>query len=245
MNKAITDGIVFTPTQFSQGLDVWSSGDGTPGSATYDGASNAAFVPADAHFDGCLEILKTQSTQKLRYMGQTPLIPGCYLQIKVRVKLISGAFPSVQIAGWAGQAGDTNLNTVVQQGPVTALDTYGEVVELTAIVGSGNRPGVDLAWGKDAIYGYFGIDITGPNGAVLRIDDIEINDVSTAYVDQLVGAVDVRDYGAIGDGVTDDHDAFEAADAAANGREILVPQGVFHIASSITFQNRVRFVGRF
>jgi hypothetical protein len=55
--------------------------------------------------------------------------------------------------------------------------------------------------------------------------------------------VDVRDYGAIGDGLADDHDAFEAADKAAAGREVLVPRGTFRINGSITFQNRVRFVG--
>jgi len=117
------------------------------------------------------------------------------------------------------------------------------VVELSAIVGSGNRTGVDLHWGKDAIYGHFGLDLTGPSGGVVRIEDIIIEDISGAFVDQLIGAVDVRDYGAIGDGLADDHDAFEAADKAAAGREVLVPRGTFRINGSITFQNRVRFVG--
>ncbi len=58
MNKAITDGIVFMPPAFANGLSVWSRGDGTPGSPTYDGAPNGAFVPADPDFGGCLEILK-------------------------------------------------------------------------------------------------------------------------------------------------------------------------------------------
>lgn len=68
MNKAITDGIVFTPPRFANGLDVWSSGDGTPGSPTYDTAVNAAFVPADQDFGGALELQKTQAVQKLRYI---------------------------------------------------------------------------------------------------------------------------------------------------------------------------------
>jgi hypothetical protein len=50
MNKAITDGLVFMPPAFENGLDVWSSGDGTPGSPTYDGAANAALVVADQDF---------------------------------------------------------------------------------------------------------------------------------------------------------------------------------------------------
>jgi len=39
MNKAITDGVVFMPPAFEEGLSVWSSEDGTPGSDTYEGAS--------------------------------------------------------------------------------------------------------------------------------------------------------------------------------------------------------------
>ena len=47
MNKAITDGVLLMPPGFAGGLGVWSSGDGTPGSDSYQGAANAAFVPAD------------------------------------------------------------------------------------------------------------------------------------------------------------------------------------------------------
>ena len=61
MNKAITDGVVLMPTPFSAGLDVWSSGDGTPGSDTYDNSANALFVAADGDFGGALELLKTDA----------------------------------------------------------------------------------------------------------------------------------------------------------------------------------------
>ena len=70
MNKAVTDGITFMPPKFSDGLDVWSSEDGTAGSATYQGALNAIYTPSDQDFGGALEMQKTQSVQKLRYMGQ-------------------------------------------------------------------------------------------------------------------------------------------------------------------------------
>ncbi|WP_371808518.1 hypothetical protein [Ruegeria sp. HKCCA6948] len=147
MNKAITDGIVFMPPAFANGLGVWSSGDGTPGTPTYDGSGSGAFVPSDADFAGCLEIFKTNPTQQLRYMGQTPLQPGCYLQIKARVKAISGPLPQVRIAGWAGAAGDVNVAGVVQQGPATQLSGYGTVHEITAIVGTGYRAGCGYALG--------------------------------------------------------------------------------------------------
>ncbi|MDZ4134310.1 MAG: hypothetical protein U1D06_01785, partial [Paracoccaceae bacterium] len=73
MNKAITDGLVLMPPPFSAGLAQWSREDGTPGSATYAGQPNAAFVPADQDFGGALELQKTDATQRLRYMGQTPI----------------------------------------------------------------------------------------------------------------------------------------------------------------------------
>jgi hypothetical protein len=218
MNKAITEGLVLMPPPFADGLDVWSSEDGTPGSATYDGAANAAFVPADQDFAGCLELLKTATTQKLRYMGQTPILPGCYLRITARVKAISGALPAVRIAGWAGQAGGAHAVGFVEAGPAVSLENYGEVVEVSAIVGSGARGGVDMVWGADAAYGHFGLDLTGANGGVVRIDDMVIEDITSAFLRDMMDWVDVRDFGAAGDGVTDDSAAFEAADDAAAGR---------------------------
>ncbi|WP_371226571.1 glycosyl hydrolase family 28-related protein [Roseovarius sp. 2305UL8-3] len=243
MNKAITDGIDFMPPAFANGLDVWSSGDGTPGSDTYESAPNAALVPADQDFGGALEILKTSATQRLRYMGETPILPGCYLQVTARIKAISGSLPTVRIAAWAGGAGGVALTGVpLNTSPVT-LSSYGEVVEVSAIVGLGNRPGVDMAWGAQAIYGHFGLDLTGPNGGVVRIDDIEITDATSVFLRDMMDWVDVRDYGAVGDGTTDDHAAFEAADAAANGRQVLIPEGTYRLEESVTFQSRTRFQG--
>ncbi|MEO0485944.1 MAG: glycosyl hydrolase family 28-related protein [Pseudomonadota bacterium] len=243
MNKAITDGVVFQPPAFADGLNVWSSGDGTPGSDTYDFAFNAVFVPADQDFGGALEIQKTASITKVRYTGETPILPGCYLRVTARVKAISGDFPSVRIAGWAGAAGGSNVAGVTQVGPTTTLSNYGEVVEVSAIVGTGSRGGVDMAWGTQALYGHFGLDLTGPNGGIVRVDDIVIEDVSGAYLAELVGAVDVVDYGAVGDGVTDDRPAFLAADAAAAGREVFVPDGTFFLGNNVTINNRIRFEG--
>ena len=243
MNKAITDGINFMPPAFVNGLDVWSSGDGTPGSDTYDTSPNAAFVPSDADFGGALELLKTTNTTKLRYMGQTPLFPGCYLQIRARVKAISGALPDVRIAGWAGGAGDQHVTGLTETGPSVTLTTYGDVVEVAAIVGSGARGGVDMPWGITPIYGHFGLDLTGPNGGVVRIDDIVIEDVTEVFLRDMLSVVDVIDFGAVGDGVSDDSAAFEAADTAANGRDILVPEGSYFLGQSVTLQNRARFDG--
>ncbi|WP_204113086.1 glycosyl hydrolase family 28-related protein [Shimia biformata] len=243
MNKAITDGVLLMPPQFAQGLDVWSSGNGTPGADTYDGDPNAAFVPADQDFGGCIEILKTNATQKLRYMGETPLLAGCYLRVTARVKAVSGNLPNVRVAAWAGASGGTHVDGVTEVGPSVPLTTYGEVVEVSAIIGAGNRAGVDMVWGADALYGHFGIDLTGASGGVVRIDDIVIEDITHVFHRTMMNWVDVRDFGAVGDGVTDDAAAFEAADAAAAGRRVLISEGTYFLGTSVTFDNHVEFEG--
>ncbi|WP_300515384.1 glycosyl hydrolase family 28-related protein [Aliiroseovarius sp.] len=243
MNKAITEGLVLTPPAFVDGLDVWSSENGTPGSATYDNAVNAAFVPADQDFGGCLEILKTQTTTKLRWMGQTPILPGCYLRISTRVKVLSGSFPNVRIAGYPLNASDAPVTGLIELGTETVLDSYGEVIEVSAIVGTGNRGGVDMVWTPEVAYGHFGLDLTGSNGGVVRVEDFTIEDITSAFLRDMISVVDVRDFGAVGDGVTDDTAAFEAADTAAAGRVVLVPGGTFRIASNLTVDSPVRFEG--
>lgn len=243
MNKAITDGLVLLPPPFSGGLDVWSREDGTPGSDTYDGALDAAYVPADQDFGGCLELVKTQSTQKLRYMGETPILPGCYLRVTAKVKAITGNLPSVRIAAWAGNSGGGNVGGLIEVGPTVALSSYGDVVTVSAIIGTGDRNGVDMVWGTQPIYGHFGLDLTGSNGGIVRVDDIVIEDITSAFLRTMMDWVDVRDYGAKGDGTTDDSAAFAAADSAANGRMVLVPDGIYRIAGNFTFESEVRFEG--
>ena len=243
MNKAITDGITFMPFAFTAGLDVWSRGDGTPGSDTYDTDANAAIVPADADFGGCVEIAKTAATQKLRFMGQTPILPGVYLRITARVKAVSGNLPAVRIAGWAGDASESHVGGLPEAGPSVQLTEYGEVVEVSAIVGTGNRSGVDMVWGTEPVYGHFGLDLTGPNGGIVRIDDIVIEDMTSAFLRTMMPWVDVRDYGAQGDGTTDDRAAFQAADLAADGRMVMVPAGTYRIDGNLTMESRVEFEG--
>ncbi len=242
MNKAITDGLVLMPPPFAAGLDVWSTGNGTPGSDTYAATGLGVYVPGDADFGGCMETLKSQSNQRLRYMGETTILPGCYLQVTARVKCLAGAFPTVRIAGFPANSAGAQVAGLATQGPAVVLDTYGEVVEVRAIIGTGNRTGVDMVW-NGAIYGHIGLDLTGPNGGLVRIDDIEIVDITEVFLRDMLAQVDVRDYGATGDGVTNDAPAFSAADAAAAGREVLVPKGIYFLNGDVTFSNRVRFEG--
>ena len=104
MNKAITQGLVLMPPPFSAGLALWSREDGLSGQGSYLGQANAAYVPADQDFAGCLELQKTTATLKLRCFQQIPMQPGLYLRVTVRLKAISGALTSARIAGWAGSA---------------------------------------------------------------------------------------------------------------------------------------------
>lgn len=244
MNKAVTEGLILMPPPFAEGLSVWSSGDGTPGSASYDGAPNAAYVPSDPDFEGCLELLKTSSTQKLRWKGNTPVINGLYLRVTARVKAMSGALPSVRIAGFAATAGDAPVPGAVVSGPSTTLTTYGQVVEVSAIIATASRTGVDMNW-AGAHHGHVGLDLTGANGGVVRIDDIRVEDVTSYWLRDMMDWVDVRDYGAVGNGVADDYAAFVAAAnaAVASGRSLLVSDGTYYIGQTLTIEAPVRFQG--
>jgi|TARA_B110000977_G_scaffold194703_1_gene271806 hypothetical protein len=45
-------------------------------------------VPADADFAGALEIVKASTVTQLRYIGETSILPGCYLKVTARVKAV-------------------------------------------------------------------------------------------------------------------------------------------------------------
>ncbi|MCC5964842.1 MAG: right-handed parallel beta-helix repeat-containing protein [Natronohydrobacter sp.] len=243
MNMAVTQGLAIMPPPFSAGLDVWSQSTGRPGTPTYDSAGFAAFVPTDPDFGGALEIQKISATTRLRWMGEVPIMPGCYLRIRARIKAMGGVLPNVSVAAWAGTAAGVQVGGITTTGPVTSLTSYGSIVEVSAIVGTGARPGVDMVWPTNVAIAHFGIDLTGPTGGVVRVDDIIIEDVTSFYASDLIGVVDVRDYGAVGNGSTDDRPAFVAAMAAAGGRRLMVPEGTYLIGSDLTITTPVIFRG--
>ena len=156
MNKAVTDGLALMPPAFEAGLNLWSREDGLPGQGSWANQPNAAFVPADQDFSGCLEVQKTTATLKLRSFQQIPFRPGMYLRVTARVKCLSGSFPAVRIAAFAAAANGANVASAVQVGPSTAITQYGQVVTVTAIIGSGNRGGVDMVWGTQPAYAISG-----------------------------------------------------------------------------------------
>src|SRR5690554_3218868 len=175
---AIIGNTSLMPRAFSAGLNEWSRTTGLAGTPHWGNAGNASIVPADEDFGSCLEIYKQENTTSLRYMRRTPLRPGSYLRIAARVKAVAGNMPRVRIAGWAGNAGGGQVTNVVQVGPQVTLTDYGEVVEVSAIVGSGAREGVDMVWGRLATFGHFGLDLLGDNLGTVRIEDMVIEDVT-------------------------------------------------------------------
>lgn len=244
MNKVITDGLDLMPPPFADGLDQWSRTDGTPGSASYAGAANAVLVPADQDFGDCLEFQKIEDVERIRFKGETPIQPGTYLRISFRLKVVSGSIPDARISAFAADATGAEVPGLVVTGPVVTPAGYGQIVTVTAIVGSGARQGVDMPWGIAPGYGHFGLELTGANGGILRIENMVIEDVTAVFHRELMDWVDVVDYGALGDGVTDDARAFEAADAAAAGRGIVVPDGTFFLGDHVSITTDIRFEGR-
>lgn len=244
MNIAITAGLQLMPPGFAGGLNAWSRANGLSGEPTWAGAANAAIVPADQDFGTCLEIVKQEDVTRIRFTGETPILPGTFLRVSARVKPVAGNMPSVRIAGWPGTDQRKQVTGVTTTGPSVALGAYGKVVEVSAIVASAARKGVDMGWGASASLGHLGLDLTGPNGGAVRIESIRIEDVTADFVPAMIDWVDVRDYGAIGDGVTDDRAAFLRADAAAAGGQVLVPAGTYLIGDDLTMNAPVRFVGK-
>ncbi|MEK9729871.1 MAG: hypothetical protein VW417_08090 [Alphaproteobacteria bacterium] len=117
MGLGIIEAARFTPPTFAEGLENWSSGDGVAGDPGYDLSPDASLVLGDSDFGACLELRKTIEAQKLRSFTQTPIVKETYLRVRCRVKMISGYFPAVRIAGWAGAASGAHIAQVTQIGP--------------------------------------------------------------------------------------------------------------------------------
>mgnify|MGYP001600058996 FL=1 len=55
--------------------------------------------------------------------------------------------------------------------------------------------------------------------------------------------ISVKNYGAVGDGVTDDTAAIQAAITAASGKIILIPDGTFNVTSKLTGISNINITG--
>ncbi|MGB0497411.1 MAG: glycosyl hydrolase family 28-related protein [Rubricella sp.] len=246
MNIAVTDGIQLMPPAFEAGLGDWSRGDGRPGDPVYVNGIDAALVSDDGDFGPCIEIEKTETVQKLRWTGQTPILPGTYLRISARVKVVGGNRPSVRMACFAADGGGNPVASAVTTGPAIYLENFNRVYDVTAILGTGGRAGVDMPLGTATAYAHVGLDITGDNGGFIRVESIRVEDATGVFARKLIDSVDVKDFGAVGDGIADDTAAFAAADqeATESGRRLLISDGLYRIDGNLTLDADARFEGR-
>ena len=106
-----------------------------------------------------------------------------------------------------------------------APTAFGQFLEVNTLIDPGLRDGLDMVWGTSPDYGHFGLDLTGQNGRAIRIESLQIENVSALFMLQNTNILDICDYGATGDGETPNYDAFSAADEAAAGLSLLVPEG--------------------
>ncbi len=172
MNRIVAGKLNLSPPIFARGLDVWSSTTGRPGAPTYLLSRLACIVP-DHDFGPCLELCKTDPVQRLRYMGETPILPLTPLRIRARVKAVSGPLPAVRIAAWPGTITSGHAPGLVEHGVERALPDLGAVFEMEAVIGRDER--AEMRWGREAVYAHVGLDLTGPVGGVVRIESIRID----------------------------------------------------------------------
>lgn len=167
-----------SPPPFSEGLDDWSRTDGRPDSPTYEGAANVRLVDKDAEFGACLELRKIETVQRLRYMGEVPIQPGRYLAIRARIRAVSGPLALAQIAAWPGTVGGVPVTDLPTVGRLVPLKPDGAIIALRTVVGPVARPGVDLVWDSRVRYAHVGVDLSGRNQGVVRIESISVSDVT-------------------------------------------------------------------
>ena len=169
------------PPPFSEGLDDWSRGDGTPDTPSYAGSGDARIASGDPDFGTCLELRKTEPVQRLRYMGEVPVRAGRFLEIAVRLKGMRGPLPMAQIAALPGAMHGRTLAGLPTDGPARGFGRHGAILRLRAVIGPEPLAGVDLVWDSRAMYAHVGIDLVGLNGGVVRVEDIAVRDVTGRF----------------------------------------------------------------
>jgi hypothetical protein len=170
-----------SPPDFAEGLDDWSSGDGTPGSPTYEDAPHARIAVGDAEFGTCLEMRKIEAVQRLRYMAELPIPSSRFVEIRTRVKVVRGALPGVRVAAWPGGLQGRQVPGLLSEGPLTVPAGLGAVHDLRAVVGPRAGAGVDLVWDGRVLYAHVGLDLVGPIGSVVRIERLAVEDVTSRF----------------------------------------------------------------
>jgi hypothetical protein len=66
---------------------------------------------------------------------------------------------------------------------------------------------------------------------------------SRSLKDRFADTVNVKDFGAVGDGVADDTAAIQAAINAATGKQLILPSGIYKISGTLILLNSIYIVG--
>jgi hypothetical protein len=178
MVASLASDLDLTPPAFGEGLSDWSRGDGTPNAPTYETDECARVATGDADFGECLELRKVDPVQRLRYMGELPLRRGAVIEVRARIKALRGPLPGVRIAAWPGGFGGKGLPDLEQEGPETRLFAHEAVVEIRATLGRSVGGEADLSWDERALYAHVGLDLIGPTGGVVRIENLAVREIA-------------------------------------------------------------------
>ena len=181
MRRNHHSGIDLMPPGFAEGLDDWSRGHGTPDSPTYERADYVRVAVDDPEFGPCLEMRKVEPVQRLRYMGEMPVPSGAFIEISARIKALRGPIPSVRVAAWPGGPHGRAVRDLPTAGPLLPIGCQDLVHTVRAVIGPEALPGVDLVWDGRAVYAHVGLDLLGPIGGVLRIENLAVRDVRERF----------------------------------------------------------------
>lgn len=236
-------GNSIAPKSFHDGLSFWRSNLFDKTSAKIDTWSNAKVVnnPDDAF--GTLVIQKSSGKIQIVHHNPIPILIGQYLEVRTKIAIKSGTAVSAKIVAVPITSSGTVVVGAPSEGPTIALNQNGAAT-VTAVFGSGNRPGVDMDWGLDFESCYIGIEINGSGSSEVHIERIEINDATGHFLSTNSDWVDIRDFGAVGNGSHDCRAAIVAADKEAKGRAIFIPKGDYFVGDDITILSPVRAYGR-
>ena len=167
--------------------------------------------------------------------------------------IVSGCAPTI-----------SGLTVTVGAGVIHLADgTRKEIAQTSVTLDNADptNPRIDIVYidSTGTVAKVTGTASASPSAPALPANDISVAQVSVAanaatgtVADKRdilprfynTGMVNVKDFGAVGDGVHDDTAAFKASILAANGKELYIPKGTYNL-TEILFTDNVKYVQDF
>lgn len=126
-----------------------------------------------------------------------------------------------------GTTYDLGANTLINSGTAVNANDVPNLVQVQGLIVGGAAPALAGSNGS-ALVGF----LQSGTSAILR-----------TVQDKLRESISVKDFGAVGDGVTDDTAKIQSAIVAAYGKELYFPPGTYKITSSLTVLNSLTLTG--